>query len=211
MGDAILMEFADTCVQSDTLDDLIGALVAPDGDLGVAAGITRASGLITCVSSDKDNLVITLTARQTNPKLRIIAQASRADMEDKLRRARLYFGVLMESPEETLNRLIQTDARLDPAARGIILAAMHAVWSEEVESLYGLIERMAETAEQPLVQQTAEWVMARAGKVPPGKGLISKGEAAQMAPMAHIEMMVFLAILLVGYVYAWRRGALEWA
>jgi NADH-quinone oxidoreductase subunit A len=26
-----------------------------------------------------------------------------------------------------------------------------------------------------------------------------------------IEMVVFLAILLVGYVYAWRRGALEWA
>ena len=26
-----------------------------------------------------------------------------------------------------------------------------------------------------------------------------------------IEMLVFLAILLVGYVYAWRRGALEWA
>jgi len=24
-------------------------------------------------------------------------------------------------------------------------------------------------------------------------------------------MVVFLAILLVGYVYAWRRGALEWA
>ena len=26
-----------------------------------------------------------------------------------------------------------------------------------------------------------------------------------------IEMIVFLAILLVGYIYAWRRGALEWA
>ena len=26
-----------------------------------------------------------------------------------------------------------------------------------------------------------------------------------------IEMMVFLVILLVGYAYAWRRGALEWA
>jgi NADH-quinone oxidoreductase subunit A len=26
-----------------------------------------------------------------------------------------------------------------------------------------------------------------------------------------VEMFVFLAILLVGYVYAWRRGALEWA
>lgn len=31
-GDALLMEFADTCVQSDALDDLISALVAPDGD-----------------------------------------------------------------------------------------------------------------------------------------------------------------------------------
>jgi NADH-quinone oxidoreductase subunit A len=25
-----------------------------------------------------------------------------------------------------------------------------------------------------------------------------------------IEMMVFIAILLVGYVYAWKKGALEW-
>jgi NADH-quinone oxidoreductase subunit A len=25
-----------------------------------------------------------------------------------------------------------------------------------------------------------------------------------------IEMLVFLAILLVGYVYAWKKGALEW-
>lgn len=26
-----------------------------------------------------------------------------------------------------------------------------------------------------------------------------------------IEMMVFIAILLLGYLYAWRKGALEWA
>ena len=26
-----------------------------------------------------------------------------------------------------------------------------------------------------------------------------------------IEMVIFLAILVVGYVYAWRRGALSWA
>ena len=26
-----------------------------------------------------------------------------------------------------------------------------------------------------------------------------------------IEMLVFLAILIVGYLYAWRRGALSWA
>lgn len=26
-----------------------------------------------------------------------------------------------------------------------------------------------------------------------------------------VEMVVFIAILVVGYVYAWRRGALQWA
>ncbi len=33
----------------------------------------------------------------------------------------------------------------------------------------------------------------------------------KLALFGFVEMMVFLAILLVGYVYAWRRGALEWA
>ena len=33
----------------------------------------------------------------------------------------------------------------------------------------------------------------------------------RLALFGFIEMLVFLAILLVGYVYAWRRGALEWA
>jgi NADH-quinone oxidoreductase subunit A len=34
---------------------------------------------------------------------------------------------------------------------------------------------------------------------------------SKLALFGFIEMMVFLAILLVGYLYAWRRGALEWA
>lgn len=33
----------------------------------------------------------------------------------------------------------------------------------------------------------------------------------RLALFGFIEMLVFLAILLVGYIYAWRRGALEWA
>ncbi len=33
----------------------------------------------------------------------------------------------------------------------------------------------------------------------------------KLALFGFIEMVVFLAILVVGYVYAWRRGALEWA
>jgi len=33
----------------------------------------------------------------------------------------------------------------------------------------------------------------------------------QLALFGFIEMMVFLAILLIGYAYVWRRGALQWA
>lgn len=33
----------------------------------------------------------------------------------------------------------------------------------------------------------------------------------RLALFGFLEMLVFLAILIVGYVYAWRRGALEWA
>jgi NADH-quinone oxidoreductase subunit A len=32
----------------------------------------------------------------------------------------------------------------------------------------------------------------------------------RLALFGFVEMLVFLAILLVGYVYAWGRGALEW-
>jgi NADH-quinone oxidoreductase subunit A len=33
----------------------------------------------------------------------------------------------------------------------------------------------------------------------------------RLAFFGFVEMVVFLAILLVGYIYAWKRGALEWA
>jgi len=33
----------------------------------------------------------------------------------------------------------------------------------------------------------------------------------RLAIFGFVEMVIFLAILLVGYVYAWKRGALEWA
>jgi NADH-quinone oxidoreductase subunit A len=33
----------------------------------------------------------------------------------------------------------------------------------------------------------------------------------QLALFGFIEMMVFMTILVVGYVYVWNRGALEWA
>jgi voltage-gated potassium channel len=51
------------------------------------AGIDRARGLISVLSSDADNLYVVLSARGLNPKLRIVARASDEGAEKKLLRA----------------------------------------------------------------------------------------------------------------------------
>jgi voltage-gated potassium channel len=52
-----------------------------------AAGVERARGVIACVDSDAENIFITLTARELNPRVAIVARASVEDSESKLRRA----------------------------------------------------------------------------------------------------------------------------
>ncbi|PNU20410.1 potassium channel protein [Geothermobacter hydrogeniphilus] len=51
------------------------------------AGIRKANGLITAVTSDTENVYITLTARGLNPNLFILARAGEEGSELKLRRA----------------------------------------------------------------------------------------------------------------------------
>ncbi len=52
-----------------------------------AAGVRRAKGLVTAVTSDTENVYITLTARGLNPNLFILARAGEEGSELKLRRA----------------------------------------------------------------------------------------------------------------------------
>lgn len=51
------------------------------------AGIAYAAGLVPALESDRDNVLITLTARQINPGLRIVAMLTEPRNEGKLRRA----------------------------------------------------------------------------------------------------------------------------
>lgn len=60
---------------------------ATDDDVLRAAGIQRATSLITVLPSDADNVFITLTARNLNAKLQIVARAEQASTESKLRQA----------------------------------------------------------------------------------------------------------------------------
>jgi voltage-gated potassium channel len=52
----------------------------------LAAGVRRASGLVACTKSDKENLVIVLSARQLNPAIRIVSRVLDLDSEDKIRK-----------------------------------------------------------------------------------------------------------------------------
>lgn len=60
---------------------------ATDDETLETAGIRRAKGLITAVTSDTENVYITLTARGLNPSLFILARSGEEGSELKLRRA----------------------------------------------------------------------------------------------------------------------------
>jgi voltage-gated potassium channel len=47
-----------------------------DDQVLAQAGVTRAEGIVICTTIDKDSLVTTVTARQLNPAIRIIARAA---------------------------------------------------------------------------------------------------------------------------------------
>ncbi len=51
------------------------------------AGVERASGLFAAISSDKDNLIITISARLLQPKLRIVCRSIDESVERKMRTA----------------------------------------------------------------------------------------------------------------------------
>jgi voltage-gated potassium channel len=60
---------------------------AADEEVLEEAGIRRASGLVAALEADRDNVLVTLTARQISPALRIVAMLVDARNEPKLRRA----------------------------------------------------------------------------------------------------------------------------
>lgn len=57
---------------------------ATEDDVLAAAGIERATGLATVLPRDGDNLIVTLTARGLNPRLTIVARASKTKNESKI-------------------------------------------------------------------------------------------------------------------------------
>ncbi len=60
---------------------------ATDDNVLLEAGIKRAMGVLTALSSDKDNLFVTITARHLNGNLRIVSRSREISSRDKMIRA----------------------------------------------------------------------------------------------------------------------------
>ena len=60
---------------------------ATNDEVLLQAGIERAKGLVSALHDDPQNVFVTLTARQLNPNLQIVARASEEGTESKLLRA----------------------------------------------------------------------------------------------------------------------------
>jgi voltage-gated potassium channel len=84
----VVLDFRPDAISSATEhgDLLIEGDATEDEDL-LKAGLDRARGLVVASDSDADNLYITLSARSVRPDLQIVARASDADAEKKLKLA----------------------------------------------------------------------------------------------------------------------------
>jgi voltage-gated potassium channel len=60
---------------------------ATEDDILDRAGLKRAKGVVATLDDDRTNMFVVVTARQTQPKLRIVAKALSPGAADKLRRA----------------------------------------------------------------------------------------------------------------------------
>jgi voltage-gated potassium channel len=60
---------------------------ATEDEILKAAGLAHAHGIIVCFSGDKDNILVTFTARNMSPTIRIVARCADSSIEPKLRKA----------------------------------------------------------------------------------------------------------------------------
>ncbi len=84
MNEVELKEIADKYPKAD-FTYLVGD--ATDDDVMSNVNLANAKGLVAALSSDKDNLYLVVSARQGNPKLRIVARCAEVSHVEKLKRS----------------------------------------------------------------------------------------------------------------------------
>jgi voltage-gated potassium channel len=100
---------------------------AADDEVLEKAGLERARGMVVALPDERDNLFITVTARQTNPGIRLVVSAADARAERRLKRA-------------------GADAVVSPSRIGGMRMASEMVRPEVV----GFLDNMLHAQERPL-------------------------------------------------------------
>jgi len=94
---------------------------ASEDEVLIEAGVKKARGLVAVVASDADNVYITLTARQLNPNLFILARSSNESSERKLQQA----GANKVISPYQMGAVRMVQAILRPAVLDFIEIAFH--------------------------------------------------------------------------------------
>ncbi|HEU4562218.1 MAG TPA: NAD-binding protein [Longimicrobium sp.] len=147
----------DAVLVIDTLREQFPTLPITAGDptmeeVLVSAGITRASGILVCTRSDKDNLIATLTARQLNPNIRIV---SRVEDITTTGRVRNVGANAVVSP-----RFIGGLRMVSELIRPTVVTFLDEMLRDREKNLR--IEEVPITADSPLVERTLADVDFRA-------------------------------------------------
>ena len=102
------------------------------------AGIARARGLVACLPHDADNVFVTLTARELNAKLMIIARAEQVASEPRMERV----GADRVVCPPTIGALKVTRMLLHPAVEDLLDATVSedmAIDKVSVSNLEGFV------------------------------------------------------------------------
>ena len=83
--DQLKLEHLAECFPSKLFKYIVGD--ATDDEVLAEANLREARGVVAALHSDKDNLFVMVSARQENPKARIVARDSELQILDKLRKA----------------------------------------------------------------------------------------------------------------------------
>jgi voltage-gated potassium channel len=154
---------------------------AANDDVLLAAGVKRARALIAAVDSDVDNVYVTLSARGLNPKLYIVARASREEAEPKLRRAGADRVI---SPYQIGGRRMAMLA-LRPVAVDFVDTIMHDPGTDllleelEVQPDSPLVEKNLEAARAAEAAGAIVLAVKRDGRLipnPPGDFVVRAGD-----------------------------------
>jgi voltage-gated potassium channel len=110
------------------------------------AGIERAKGLITALPHDKDNLVVTVVARQRFPGMRIVARSAEQKFSDRMLRA-------------------GANATVSPSRIGGLRMASEAIRPDVVGFLDLMLKEQSQTlrVEEIEIEESSRWVGSSLG------------------------------------------------